>query len=290
MSERTYMVFYPDDNGVTRRVTLAQLQQLYIWKQFDPEMCRRTLAMVNRCMDDGHDVGWGETIRSYDGARAGFWFQHYVVDAIEESDHCIGGSQLYPDENGVLRYWAAKPHTIHHQVPENSWHCQESPTLLLSLATDMVGDVYYAQTIAPLYGLRPFPHSDDPHFQAWDVAPFRGGWVAPLGWTLPVWNLPPGSTPDPEEDDDMNRSFGATFTPNAAVAATKKLDPARPGADGQPSMQPRNKTFAETPDGRVRWISGPEGAYAQASGAADFPITGTEHYDQLDGWSQKFTF
>lgn len=177
-----YMTGY---NGTVR--TRDELLAWSHWRNLDPEMGRRVLALLDASILAGRPVGIGSIFRSFEQQRNLFESRYRVVSAWRPGAVQWQG-QWWVKNAGVA---AAAP-------PGRSYHEATTPDAR-ALAIDFTGDLGYLAQNAGAYGLVEFSdvNSEPWHGQPKELPHSRSRYHAPTMHPLPVIPLPDQPAPAP---------------------------------------------------------------------------------------------
>ena len=174
---RTYLYGY---NTWQRRVTLAELDKIWVWNRLHPEFRRRLVALMNASQDAGREVGVGGGARSSRDQERVFLQRHEQVR--------VGGCCVYQGKRYKLRKGAA-----HAAPPGRSYH-EDDAYQGFGVAADLIGDLRWMKSQAGSFGFREFSDKGE----AWHVQPkeFADARSRNGNRHLTVWVLP-GAVNDP---------------------------------------------------------------------------------------------
>jgi hypothetical protein len=158
--------------------TLTELKQWSHWIALDPELQRRTLAILDASIAAGRPLGIGSVARTYESQRNLFLTRHEVV--------MFGGCCKWEGKSYKLRSGYA-----HAAAPGRSYHEPSTPDGK-SLAIDFTGNLKFLAENAAAYGLVEFTNvNNEPwHGQPSDVPKGRVQYVPAIHHPLKKIVLP----------------------------------------------------------------------------------------------------
>lgn len=172
-------------NGTTR--TLEELQAWSHWQNLDPELARRTLALLDASILAGRPLGIGSIYRSEQQQRDLFLSRYRTVPT------WVPGAISWDG-----KWWVKRAGVAAAAPPGRSYHEGTTPDGK-ALAIDFTGDLKFLAEHADAYGLVEFSkvNSEPWHGQPKELPHARRRYVAATMHPLKEWSLPFGPRPAP---------------------------------------------------------------------------------------------
>lgn len=172
-------------NGTVR--TLDELLAWSHWRNLDPEMARRVLALLDASIAAGRPLGIGSIFRSFEQQRNLFESRYHVISVWRPGAISWQG-----------KWWAKNAGVAAAAPPGRSYHEATTPDLR-ALAIDFTGDLKFLAENAAAYGLVEFSNvNNEPwHGQPKELPHARSRYVAATMHPLAVVPLPGVPAPAP---------------------------------------------------------------------------------------------